>query len=83
MQVSTGAELLGFALLSLAAWMLTPIAGVAVAGCSLLFIGYATDDGAVAVSGRRMVGPFVRFKSKRMEARKLRRETRARRKDGQ
>lgn len=65
MQFSTAAELAGFALLSVAAWMLCPIAGVAVAGGSLLLVGYATDDTQVAVSARRMVAPLGRWREKR------------------
>ena len=77
MRPSTACELVGFALLAVAAWMLYPVAGVAVAGVSLLFIGYALDDGAVALSAKRMLTPFVSMRIKFRVRRAARRTQRA------
>jgi phosphate/sulfate permease len=38
--ISTLVELGGFGLLIVAAWMLSPILGLALAGCVLLLVGY-------------------------------------------
>jgi hypothetical protein len=43
--VSTLAELAGFAFVAAGAWFIVPAFGVAVAGVSLLMIGFAIDDG--------------------------------------
>ena len=57
---STAAELAGFVLLAVAAFIWTPIAGLVVAGSSLLLIGYALDDDVTALSVRRMTAPVAR-----------------------
>lgn len=60
MKPSTAAELVGFTLLAAAAFMWSPIAGLVVAGSSLLLIGYALDDQVTALSVRRMTAPVAR-----------------------
>lgn len=60
--MSTLAELAGFVLISVAAWMLHPVAGLAVAGAALVLIGYAMDDAQVAVSARKMLAPFRKLR---------------------
>lgn len=45
--ISTVVELVGFACLIYAGWMVSPVVGVALAGLVLLLIGYLTGkDGA-------------------------------------
>lgn len=65
MKPSTGSELLGFALVSAAAWQFSHVLGLFVAGICFLFIGYATDDGAVAVSARKLIEPISRKRAAR------------------
>lgn len=65
MKLSTLVELAGFAALAFAAWLLNPVAGVAVAGVFLLLVGYSIEDEQVAVSVRRIVAPVTARRARR------------------
>lgn len=52
--MSTLAELAGFAVISVASWQLHPIAGLFVAGFSLILAGWATEDTQAVLRYRRI-----------------------------
>jgi hypothetical protein len=74
---STVVELAGFVCLVLGAWMLAPVAGVFVAGVSLLFIGYATSDDAAEVAVKRVIDPLIARRAARKVARASKRAAKA------
>lgn len=69
MKPSTACELAGFALIALAAWVLAPVAGLAVGGVSLLVIAQGIDNDSTLTALQKVASPVVRH----YRARKARR----------
>lgn len=79
MRVSTGLELAGFVVFSVAAWLIYPIFGLFTVGFFLVLTGYATEDQAASLALHRITAPIARKRAARAQRRALRR---AKRKDG-
>lgn len=76
MKPSTVCELFGFLVLSLAAFLWHPLAGLVVAGAFLLLIGYSFDDATGMASIQRTLAPFRFRRARRKLARENRRDRR-------
>lgn len=74
MKPSTFCELAGFVCLTIAAWWLIPIAGMAVAGASCLLVGYAIEDDKALMAfkrgGAQLTARRARRKARRADRKK-------------
>lgn len=73
MKPSTVAELMGFAVISYAAWLLAPIAGLFTAGGLLVLTGYALEDVAALLILHRITAPLARKRAAWAQRRAVRR----------
>ena len=76
MRPSTLVEIAGFAAISAAAWLLSPIFGLFTVGFCLLLVGYAFDDPAAVVALHRVTDPISQRHAARKAARQAKRATR-------
>lgn len=77
MKPSTAVELVGFACLTVAAFLVDVRVGFLVAGFVCIFIGYGTDDRQAGLSVDRMTAPF----RSRWQARRAKRAAKAKSKE--